>query len=97
MWDKETTKIPEVIPLNQVSERIKQGLMAAARRTFLDLIGPSRPYNNHLEKCTRQERGGAAGPVGLEVVQKSISNPLLVPPLTPFLPKEISTHPGSLV
>lgn len=83
----------EVIPLNQVSER----KMAATGRTFLDLIGPSRPYSNHLEKCTRQERGGTEGPVGLEMVQKAISNPLLVPPLTLFLPKEISTHPGSLV
>lgn len=54
VWDKETTKMPEVIPLNQVSERI----MAATGKTFLDLIGPSRPYSNHLEKRTRQERGG---------------------------------------
>lgn len=71
----------------------KLRLMAATRRTFLDLTRPSRPYGNHLKKITRQEaRGDRAEPVGLEVVQEMISNPLLAPTAHPCLP-EVNFQP----
>lgn len=66
----------------------KWSLMAATGRTFLDPMGPSRPYSNHLEKLTRQEeRGHIAEPVGLELGQETISNPLPAPTTHPLPPK----------
>lgn len=51
-------------------------------------MGPSRPYSNHLEKLTKQEaRRDTEEPVGLEVVQEIISNPLQAPTTHPLPPE----------
>lgn len=62
--------------------------MAATARTFLDPTGRSRPYSNHLEELIKQEaREDTVEPVGLEVVQETISNPLLVLTVHPLPPR----------